>query len=626
MNEKDLRGLIEDVRRGKLSRRAFTRAMIAVGLTAPMAVQMLASSGAAMAAEQPVYRPTRRGGGGALKVLWWQGPTLLNPHIAVGLKDLDGSRIFYEPLAAYASDGSLVPVLAAEIPSLENGGLGEDGMSVTWKLKQGVRWHDGMPFTADDCVFTWQYAADPATAAMSVGSYQDIDVVKLDDYTIRIEFPKPRPFWADAFVGLRGIIPRHVFAPFKGANAHEAPANLAPVGTGPYVFVDFKPGDLIKGRLNPDYHMPNRPHFDAIELKGGGDAVSAARAVLQTGEYDFAWTLQVEDEILKRLEAGGKGRLSINAGGFTEAILLNNTDPWKEVDGERSSIKTSHPCLTDPAVRNALNLLVDRAAVHRHIYGRTGIDTANIINGPAQFVSPNTHYEFSIDKAIRLLEEAGWKPGADGVREKNGVRLKLVYQTTTNAPRQKIQAIVKQACQKAGIDVEIKVGRGLGVLFFRRREPGYIYAFLLRPGDVQRVLGAGGSAHLHAAVPVERGGEQGEQVPGTQRDPLAERGVRQALRSERHRTRSGQAGGAVHRHERSGGEERRGHPGGRTSRRERAGEQSPRAAERMGHELLRAARLVSRLVMVAACITRPSDRSNTAYHTFASDTRHQPNG
>jgi peptide/nickel transport system substrate-binding protein len=456
MNEHDLRGLIEDVRRGKLSRRAFTRAMIAVGLTAPMAVQMLASSGVAMAAEQPVYRPTRRGGGGALKVLWWQGPTLLNPHIAVGLKDLDGSRIFYEPLAAYESDGSLVPVLAAELPSLENGGLGGDGMSVTWKLKQGVKWHDGMPFTADDCVFTWQYAADPATAAMSVGSYQDIDVVKLDDYTIRVEFARPRPFWADAFVGLRGIIPRHAFAPFKGANSREAPANLAPVGTGPYVFVDFKPGDLIKGRLNPEYHMPNRPHFDTIELKGGGDAVSAARAVLQTGEYDFAWTLQVEDDILKRLEAGGKGRLSINASGFTEAILLNNSDPWTEVDGERSSIKTSHPCLTDPAVRNALNLLVDRAAVHRHIYGRTGIDTANIINGPAQFVSPNTHYEFSIDKAIRLLEEAGWKPAADGVREKNGVRLKLVYQTATNAPRQKIQAVVKQACQKAGIDVEIK--------------------------------------------------------------------------------------------------------------------------------------------------------------------------
>ena len=202
--------------------------------------------------------------------------------------------------------------------------------------------------------------------------------------------------------------------------------------------------------------MPNRPYFDTIEMKGGGDAVSAARAVLQTGEYDFAWNLQVEDEILKRLEASGKGRVAIFEGGNIEHTQLNNTDPWTEVDGERSSIKTKHPFLTDPAVRQALNLLVDRASVHQYIYGRTGIDTANFVNTPPKFVSKNTRYEFSVEKAIKLLDDAGWKPGADGVREKNGVKLKMVYQTSINAPRQKTQAIVKQACQKAGIEIEIK--------------------------------------------------------------------------------------------------------------------------------------------------------------------------
>ena len=178
MNEQDLRGLIEDVRHGRLSRRAFTRAMIAVGLTAPIASQMLAYSGVAVAAEQSVYKPTRRGGGGALKLLWWQAPTLLNPHFAVGDKDYAASRIFYEPLAGWDADGNLKPVLAAEVPTLDNGGLGEDGKSVTWKLKQGVRWHDGEPFTADDCVFTWEYAKDPATAAATIGAYQDVNVVK----------------------------------------------------------------------------------------------------------------------------------------------------------------------------------------------------------------------------------------------------------------------------------------------------------------------------------------------------------------------------------------------------------------------------------------------------------------
>jgi peptide/nickel transport system substrate-binding protein len=457
MDEQDLRDVIEQVRRGKLSRRAFTLKMLGLGLTAPLAAQMLMHSGVAAAAEDFVYKPTKAGGGGALKTLWWQGATLLNPHFAVGTKDQDGSRIFYEPLAAWGPDGDLAPVLAAEAPSVANGGLDKNGMWVIWKLKQGVKWHDGQPFTADDCVFNWQYVSDPATAATTIGSYQDIKVVKVDDHTIRVEFKKPTPFWADAFVGVNGMmIPKHLFEAYSGAKSRDAPANLAPVGTGPYMFVSFNPGDLVQGKLNPNYHMPNRPYFDTIEMKGGGDAVSAARAVLQTGEYDFAWNMQVEDEILKRLEAGGKGHVSITAGGSIEHIQLNNTDPWTTVDGDRSSIKTKHPYLSDPAVRNAFNLLVDKASVHKFIYGRTGDDTANFVNAPDKFVSKTTHYEFNLAEAIKLLDGAGWKPGSDGVREKNGVKLHAVYQTSINAPRQKTQEIVKQACQKAGISIEIK--------------------------------------------------------------------------------------------------------------------------------------------------------------------------
>ncbi|HUM16997.1 MAG TPA: peptide ABC transporter substrate-binding protein, partial [Candidatus Nitrosotalea sp.] len=403
------------------------------------------------------YKPTKRGGGGPLKPLWWQGPTLLNPHFAVGTKDQDGSRIFYEPLASWDPDGNLSAVLASEIPTAQNGGIAKDGKSVTWKLKKGVVWHDGKPFTADDCVFTWEYVADPATASTNIGSYKDIKVEKVDSHTIRVVFQKPTPFWADAFCGVRGmVIPRHLFEAFRGAKSREAPNNLKPVGTGPYKFVDFKPGDMVRGELNSTYHMPNRPYFDTIEMKGGGDAVSAARAVIQTGEVDYAWNLQVEDEILKRMEQGGKGKADIVPGGNIEHIQLNNTDPWKEVDGERSSIKTKHPFLTDPAVRQAMTLLVDRSAIQEQIYGRTGIATANFVNAPPKFTSKNTKWEFNPDKAAQILEAAGWKKGADGIRAKDGVKLKIVYQTSINALRQKTQQVVKQAAAKAGIDMELK--------------------------------------------------------------------------------------------------------------------------------------------------------------------------
>jgi len=458
MDERELRRLVDDVKAGRLSRRRFVQWMVGLGLTAPMAAQMLASAGVASAQPKWAFTPTKRGGGGHLKTLWWQAPTLLNPHFATGTKDQDACRIFYEPLAAYDPDGNLFPVLAAEAPSLQNGGVSKDGLSVTWKLKRGVQWHDGKPFTADDVVFNWEYAADPATAAVSIGQYRDIARIdKLDSHTVKLVFKTATPFWSAAFCGPTGmIIPKHLFAAFKGDKSREAPTNLKPVGTGAYRFVDFKPGDIVRGELNPGYHVPNRPFFDSMEMKGGGDAPSAARAVIQTGEYDYAWNMQVEDEILKRLEQGGKGRADIVAGGNIEHIQLNNTDPWTEVDGERASPKTKHPVLSDTAVRQALNVLVDRGSVQEEIYGRTGIATANFINAPSRFVSKNTKWEFNVDKANQILDAAGWKRGADGIRAKDGKKLKFVYQTSINAPRQKNQQIVKQACAKAGIDIEIK--------------------------------------------------------------------------------------------------------------------------------------------------------------------------
>ena len=465
MKERDLRNLIADVKTDRLSRRAFVQRMIAVGLTAPMAGMMLSQSGVAMAATAIPYKPTKAGGGGPLKLLYWQAVTLLNPHFAIGTKDQEGSRIFYEPLAGWDGDGNLVPVLAAEIPSKDNDGLAEDGLSVVWKLKRGVKWHDGMPFTADDVVFTWEYARTPATAAVTIASYKDIKVEKIDDFTVRVFFAKPTAFWADAFVGAYGmIIPKHLFADYIGGKSRDAPTNLKPVGTGPYLFVGFKPGDVVLAKLNPDYHVPNRPYFDTLEVRGGGDAVSAARAVLQTGEYDYAWNMQVEDEILLKLESAGKGRVSIVPTGNIEFAMLNVTDPAVEVDGERASAKTKHPLFSDHAVRQAINLLIDRSSIEKFIYGRTGIATANFLNNPERFRSKTTKFEFNIEKANQVLEAAGWKKGADGVRAKDGKSLKFVFQTSINAPRQKTQAIVKQACQKAGIDMELK--SVVGSVFF----------------------------------------------------------------------------------------------------------------------------------------------------------------
>jgi peptide/nickel transport system substrate-binding protein len=457
MDEHGLRELVARVKDGRLTRRRFMRAMAAVGLGAPMAGSLLGGAGVATAQPpEAEFTPTRRGGGGTLRMLMWDAPTLLHPHFGRGLRDFTVQRIFYEPLAAAAPDGTFVPVLAEEIPSWKAGTLAKDGRWVTWRLKRNVQWHDGAPFTADDVIFNWEFAIDPATAAGTRAAYDEIArIERLDQYTIKVVFKKPQPYWASAFTG-GGLMPRHIFQSVKGTGARDAIGMIAAVGTGPYRLTEFRPGDLIRAELNRSYHVPNRPFFDRLDIKCGGDAVGAARAVLQTGEYDFAYYVLLEEEVLRRIEQGGKGRVMAIPSSGVSFIQCNQTDPWREVDGERSSLKAPHPLLTDQSVRTALSLVVDRTSIQEHLIGRSGQITANFLNAPDRFRSHNSTWEFNIDKANDTLEQAGYLRGPDGVRSKDGRRLRLLFQAAANSTVQKIQTVVKQGAGRAGIEMEVK--------------------------------------------------------------------------------------------------------------------------------------------------------------------------
>src|SRR2546422_5996993 len=164
MDERAIREGLQRVRRGSLGRRDFVRALLGLGLTPPLIAALLRSHGIAHAQpRRPALLPRRRGGGGELKVLWWQAPTILNPHLAIGVKDGDGSRIFYEPLVSFDPDGNHVPVLAAEVPTVPNGGIARDGLSVPVELKQRLPGHDGQPLPAGDGGLIWEYARAPGT-------------------------------------------------------------------------------------------------------------------------------------------------------------------------------------------------------------------------------------------------------------------------------------------------------------------------------------------------------------------------------------------------------------------------------------------------------------------------------
>lgn len=406
-----------------------------------------------------------------LRLFFWQAPSILNPHLAPGVKDQTASRVVYEPLASFDAEGHLVPFLAEEIPSLTNGQVAGDGRSVTWKLKPNVKWSDGVPFTAKDVVFTYAYITNPDVGSSSIGTYKSVAKVEaLDDLTVMVMFKDVDPAWALPFVGIQGtILPEHIFAPYNNKAAVDAPPNLAPVGTGPYRLKEFRTEDVlligddvvntvkIIYEPNPEYRDRARLGFDEVTLQGGGDAKTAAKAVLGTGVVDYAWNLQIGDGELQELEAKQIGKVALYFSSYVERLMLNFTDPNRETsDGERASLQFPNPILADAKVRLALAKAVDRNKIAA-LYGRTGRPTANLLVAPVLYNSPNTTWEFDPDKARALLDEAGWRDtNGDGIRDRNGVPLTLLFQTSVNPVRQKTQAIIGADLAAIGIRVEDK--------------------------------------------------------------------------------------------------------------------------------------------------------------------------
>ncbi|MBD1915435.1 MULTISPECIES: peptide ABC transporter substrate-binding protein [Cyanophyceae] len=395
-----------------------------------------------------------------LRLLYWQAPTILNPHFSSGFKDAEASRITLEPLASFDADGNMVLFLAAEEPTLDNGGVAADGTSVTWKLKEGITWSDGTPFTAEDVAFTYEFIVNPEVATVNAGTYELVERVEaIDDTTVRITFKEPNPAWYLVFTGTEGmVLPKHIFENYNGPNGREAPANTMPVGTGPYRVTSFTPGDVIVFEANPNYRDADQLAFSRVELKGGGDATSAARAVLQTGDVDYANNLQVEAAILEQLEAAGQGEVVTNFGSLVERVIINFTDPNQATaDGETSSTEFPHPFFSDRLVRQAINLALDRDTIAAQIYGPTGQATTNFLVAPGPFASGNTSYDYDPEAAAALLDAAGWvDSNNNGTRDKDGQEMQVVFQSSVNPVRQKTQEIVKQSLEQIGISVELK--------------------------------------------------------------------------------------------------------------------------------------------------------------------------
>ena len=402
-----------------------------------------------------------RGTDGNVSIIYWQAPSILNPYLSSGTKDIESASLVIEPLGRYTETGALVPFLAKEIPTVANGGVSPDLTSITWTLQEGLLWSDGTPVTSADVKFSADYCMHPEGGCSQLAKFDGIKSISIpDDLTVVVTFEGPMPNPYGPFMGGQTpIIQKAQFENCLGPKAQQCTEqNFNPIGTGPFVVTEFRPNDVIQYKANQNYRDPSKPAFATLTFKGGGDATAAGRSVLETGEFDYAWNLQLAPEVIANMEKAGKGVAIAGFGPLVERLEMNMTDPSPSLDADtRSTLKAPHPFLTDINVRKALSMAIDRPLLVEIGYGKAGDVTCDLVPAPDNYAAKNDYcVKQDIAGANALLDSAGWKKGGDGIRAKDGVRLSILYQTSTNAVRQDFQALIKEWWSQIGVETELR--------------------------------------------------------------------------------------------------------------------------------------------------------------------------
>ena len=340
----------------------------------------------------------------------------------------------------YDDQNAPVPVLVTELPTTENGGISEDGRTITFKLRDDIVWSDGTPITADDFVFTYEMYMDPNNTVASQSPYDQMEsVVAEDPQTVVVTFNEVFAPWAATL--WKGIIPKHVLQPVFEAdgNLNAAEYNRTPmVGCGPFNFAEWEAGSFARFVANDSYWL-GRPKLDEILIRFVPDDASQI-AALQSGEGDLGTFIAYSD--IPTLEEAGTQMFTAFSG-YNEGLYINLGDK-------------GHPALKEQGVRQAIAYATDRASlVNDLLLGRTGVAATYWDNTP--FVDPSIEpYPYDPAKANELLDAAGWTDSnGDGTRDKDGVELVLKYGTTTREIRKEIQAVFQQQLLEVGIGTEL---------------------------------------------------------------------------------------------------------------------------------------------------------------------------
>ncbi len=404
---------------------------------------MLAATACAPSPPPPAIAPAR----GGTAVIAWQEPATLHPFYSTATQtNALVYEVAVEGLVRTDPGGSLVPVLAIAVPTLANGDvtlLPEGRMAVRYVLRPNVTWSDGAPLTSADIRFTWQSVVrDPLVASRE--GYDLIEGVDTpDERTAVVRYREPYPAYATRFDAL---LPRHAL---EGVDPSKTDYPRRPLGTGPFVISEFVSGDHITADRNPRYRDAARPYLDHLVFRFVS-SVEAAKAQLRAGEVHVAASLSEAD--VAELEQEKAIAIESGPSPSVETLGFRLATPGTSIEAS-----APHPVLGDLAVRRALLLATPKTSiVERLLGGRARPGTTEI---PLGWAAPQGLAQESYDpaKAARVLDDAGWLKGSDGVRVRAGVRAKLtIVSTTGNRLREQIEQVLVDEWRAIGVDLAIR--------------------------------------------------------------------------------------------------------------------------------------------------------------------------
>jgi peptide/nickel transport system substrate-binding protein len=379
-----------------------------------LASLLLGSAGSVLAQDPPAsysdtQEPAREGG--TVRFLLYEDPNTLNPVAGATSIAYQVITSITEGLTENAPDGSFVPVLAAELPTLENGGVSADLTTVTWKLKEGVTWSDGTPFTSADVVFTWEAAKDAANGSALASDYALIGNVEAPDpATVVVTYAQFNAGYLDQFPW---ILPKHATGDVTGMA--EWAFNRAPIGTGPFKLAEWSSGEYIQLEKNENYREAGKPHLDGITFLVVPDEAVRAAMMMEEGAEIMLWAGQEAE--LQIAESGvALGRTA--PGIWVVEMRFNQSLPF---DGD-PGVTPPHPMLGTVEVREAITMAINRDRIKDELLsGSTvyDIDSPLAVGWMACQVAPWT---YDVEAAKAALEAAGWRDeDGNGIREAHGV-------------------------------------------------------------------------------------------------------------------------------------------------------------------------------------------------------------